>query len=103
MHISDKKKAICTRARTHARTHTHTHTQPFYGSLEFVWDNPGEPVPEETLTHSHSSICKLVFNMQIGSKLLFTENTIWIYWSKIQWMAVALARPHANVHLAPGR
>jgi len=25
-------------------THTHTHTQPFYGSVEFVWDNPSEPV-----------------------------------------------------------
>jgi len=25
---------------------THTHTQPFYGSLDFVQDNPGEPVPE---------------------------------------------------------
>ena len=22
--------------------------QPFYSSLNFVWDNPGEPVPEET-------------------------------------------------------
>ena len=30
---------------------THTHTQPFYGSVEFVRDNPGEPVPEETFTH----------------------------------------------------
>ena len=29
----------------------HTHTQPFYGSVEIVWDNPGEPVPEETFTH----------------------------------------------------
>jgi len=29
--------------------YTHTqHTQPFYGSVEFVRDNPGEPVPEET-------------------------------------------------------
>jgi len=36
----------------HTHTHTHTHTQPFYGSLDFVWDNPGEPVPEETFTHS---------------------------------------------------
>ena len=27
------------------------HTQPFYGSVEFVRDNPGEPVPEETFTH----------------------------------------------------
>jgi len=30
-------------------THTHTaHTQP---SLDFVRDNPGELVPEETFTH----------------------------------------------------
>jgi len=26
--------------------HTHTHTQPFYGSLVFVRDKLGEPVPE---------------------------------------------------------
>ena len=26
-------------------THTHTHTQLFYSSMDFVWDNPGEPVP----------------------------------------------------------
>ena len=33
-----------------------THTQPFYGSVEFVRENPGEPVPEETFTHySHCS------------------------------------------------
>jgi len=25
-------------------------TQPFYNSVDFVWDNPGEPVPEETFT-----------------------------------------------------
>jgi len=31
------------------------HTQPFYGSLDFVWDNLAEPVPEETFTHSHLS------------------------------------------------
>jgi len=37
--------------------HIHTHTtQPFYGSVEFVRENPGEPVPEETFTHySHRS------------------------------------------------
>jgi len=28
-----------------------THTQPFYGSVEIVRDNTGEPVPEETFTH----------------------------------------------------
>jgi len=29
----------------------HTHTQPFYSSMDFVRDNPGEPVLEETFTH----------------------------------------------------
>ena len=29
----------------------HTHTQPFYSSLDFVRDNPGEPVPEGTFRH----------------------------------------------------
>ena len=23
---------------------THTHTQPFYGSVDSVWDNPGKPL-----------------------------------------------------------
>jgi len=36
---------------THTHTHTHTHTQPFYGSLDFVWDNLDELVLEETFTH----------------------------------------------------
>jgi len=41
-----------------------THTQPFYGSLGFVWDNPGEPVPEETFTHSHLSWSSIIPYMQ---------------------------------------
>jgi len=27
------------------------HTQPFYGSVDFVRDNPGEPIPEGTIRH----------------------------------------------------
>jgi len=38
----------------------HTHKQLFYGSLDFVRDNPGEPVPEETFTHSHSSWSSII-------------------------------------------
>ena len=30
-------------------------TQPFYGCPDYVWDNLGKPVPEETFTHSHLS------------------------------------------------
>jgi len=30
-------------------THTHTHTQPFYGSMDFVRDNPSLPVPEKNI------------------------------------------------------
>jgi len=39
---------------------THAHTQLFYGSMDFVQDNPGEPVPEETFTHSHLSWSSIV-------------------------------------------
>jgi len=42
----------------HSR-YTYTHnTQPFYGSVEFVLENPGEPVPEETFTHYSHSRCR---------------------------------------------
>jgi len=37
-----------------------THTQLFYGSVDFVRDNLGEPVPEETFTHSHLSWSSIV-------------------------------------------
>jgi len=49
---------------------THIHTQPFYCSMGFVWDNLGEPVPEETFTHSHLSWSSIVHN------LLLPSNTI---------------------------
>ena len=51
-------------------SHTHTHTQPFYCSMDFVRDNPGEPVPEETFTHSHVSWSSIV------PFLLHPSNTI---------------------------
>ena len=41
-------------------SHTHTHTQPFNSSPDFVWDNQGEPVPEETFTHSHLSWSSII-------------------------------------------
>jgi len=45
-------------------THTHTHTQLFYGSMDFVRDNPGEPVPEETFTRLHLYTNASVFFMR---------------------------------------
>jgi len=42
-----------TSVKIHKLTQTHTHTQPFHSSVDFVRDNPGEPVPEETFTYSH--------------------------------------------------
>jgi len=50
--------------------YTHTYTQPYYGTMDFVWDNPGEPVPEETYTHSHLSWSAIV------PYLLRPSNTI---------------------------
>jgi len=43
-----------THAHTHACTHAGTHAQPFYSSLDSVWDNPGEPVPEEKHSPIHT-------------------------------------------------
>jgi len=42
-------------AHTHARMHKHTHTHNHFMALDFVRDNLGEPVPEETFTHSYLS------------------------------------------------
>ena len=53
-------EAKATNIRLRPRSTLHTHTQPFYGFMDFVRFNQGEPVPEETFTHSHllwSSIC----------------------------------------------
>jgi len=38
----------------------YTRTQPFYSSPDFVRDNPGELVPEETFTHSHLSWSSII-------------------------------------------
>ena len=67
---------------------THTHTQPFYGSLDFVRDNPGEPVSEETFTHSHllwSSVIPYLLPPSItGAKTVvqFTCLTVFSTFSK---------------------
>jgi len=51
----------CTNTRLHCIdcivTHTHNH---FTALWNFVWDNPGEPVPEETFTHSHLSWSSII-------------------------------------------
>jgi len=39
------------------------HTESFYGSLDFVRDNPGEPVPDETSTHSHLSWSSIILHL----------------------------------------
>jgi len=47
---------------THINTHTHTHTHTHTTILQlfgFCPGQAGEPVPEETFTHSHSSLSSL--------------------------------------------
>jgi len=64
-----------TERQTDTHRHTITHMQPFYSSLDFVWDNPGEPVPAETFTthtyrgHQSSLICFLYLLRSIASSL----------------------------------
>jgi len=46
------------------------HTHNCFTALDFIWDNPGEPVPEETFTHSQLSWSTIV------PCLLLPSNTI---------------------------
>jgi len=61
LHLADDD-AVCSLEQMvmNALANTHTHTQPFYGSVEFVRDNLGEPLPEETFTHSHPSWSSII-------------------------------------------
>ena len=54
----------------HVHTITHTHTQPFYGSVEFVWENPGEPVLSQSMISNH----------QKGEDLVLTFGVLVIHY-----------------------
>jgi len=66
----------------HMHAHTHTQTQPFYRSIDVVQDNPGEPLPEETFTHSHllwSSIIPYLLHPSIHNlSPSFLWSTSWL-------------------------
>jgi len=57
MHTLFKKIILVISSNLVTYNIVHCHTQHthilFYGSLGFVQNNPGKPVPEETFTHSH--------------------------------------------------
>jgi len=50
-----------------------TLTQPFYGFLDFVWDNPGEPLAKETFTHSHL-LCLSIIPYLLPSSIMIHSN-----------------------------
>jgi len=54
-----------------------THTQPFYGSLIFVRDNPGELVPEETFTHSQLLWSSIISITSPYICMIFTGSRYW--------------------------
>jgi len=70
-HCLDMLQILQYKTQIMSHVHTYTRTQPFHGSLDFVRDNPGEPVTEETFTHSHSSWSLIV------PYLLHPSNTIY--------------------------
>jgi len=55
-------------------THTHTHAQPFYGSLDFVQNNPGEAVREKTFTHSQLSWSSLINHPLSASSIYYIKT-----------------------------
>jgi len=56
--------------------------QPFYSSLYFIWDNLGEPVPEEPFTHSYlswSSIILICF-LHLLRSMAYTLFNLCAWW-----------------------
>jgi len=68
---SEKRKRPLFGFSTHTHTHTHTHTQPFYGSLDFVWDYADEPVPKKhSPTHIYSI---LIINQSLSASSIYCD------------------------------
>ena len=62
----------------------HTCAQPFYCSLDFVRDNQGELIPEETFTHSHLSSSSIIPyllppSIMIHGSVQFTCLTVFLH------------------------
>jgi len=68
-----------------SNVHTHTHTQPFYSSVDFVQDNAGTLVPEETFSHSVSN----VHILQIQSRSFRYHSTNMSYQLSVPMVADA--------------
>jgi len=75
--------------------------QPFYDSLDFVRDNPGEPVAEETFTHSHllwSSVIPYLLppSFTIHSSLPVQFTCLTVFLNK-NWMQTIDVSPRYSV------
>ena len=99
---------VFTQATGYASQHiwylSHAHTQPFYSSLDFVQYHTGEPVPEETFTHSHSSwssimpICFLHLLRSMASSLFNTHALQSFPQSLAEFSLVYLWAWHSTFH-----
>jgi len=58
--------------------------QPFYGSLDFVRGNAGEPIPEEAFTHLHLLINYITLLVCCCSANAFCHGLLWLCWQKWQ-------------------
>jgi len=85
--------------------------QPFYSSLNFVRDNPGEPAPEETFTHSHllwSSIIPYllapfftihgILPVQLSCLTVFLHNLCPSFLWSTSWPSILHFIPHTFIH-----
>jgi len=94
-------------------THVHydTHTQLFYFSMDFVWDNPSEPLPEETFIHSHLSWSSIIpyllppsitihgiFPVQFTCLTVFFHNLSPSFLWSTSWRGTLHFIPHTFLH-----
>jgi len=76
--VNNTTLLLCTQwsknTRRHARTHarTHTHTQPFYGSMDFVWNNP-ESRYQKKHSPTHTYCGQLVINHPLSASSIYYD------------------------------
>jgi len=96
----------CNTVMPHSCTHTHTHTHTTV-SWPSVRDYPGEPVPEETFTHSHlswsstipyqlppSTMIHTIFPVQLMCLIVFCTTSLQVLFG----LSPGLEPPHFILH-----
>jgi len=91
----------------HSNNYTHTNIQMSTELQQVQWTMPSYAGTQQQQQHTHNRFMTLLdlsgtTRVSQKQKCKSTKVTpIWIYWSKRKWVAVASARPYANLCTLP--